>query len=325
MTTLITGAGIIGCHTARLLAERGETSILLDLRPARDAISSIVQHPLVQVMTGDVADFPLLRTLAQTHNVQRIVHTAALLSTAIRQNPLEGIRVNVMGTANVLELARQLQLSRVVIASSTTVGYPILGDFQGSAVPEDFEMNFLKHRPGSIYVGTKVAGEYLSLLYRDLYSIGVVVLRYAAVIGAWSGPNTSVPGKVLISLLDPARRGVPAVIDDPYVLWKGGEEFIDARDCALANLAALDAAAPTQGVYHIGLGTLTSFDAFVDAVRALHPTLQVQLTVPPAGGFAGFPHIRTAASDISAAALELGWAPQYPLADAVRHFAPLLP
>ena len=324
MTTLITGAGIIGCHTARLLAGRGESSILLDLRPARDAISSIVQHPLVQVMTGDVTDFALLQTLARTHGVQRIVHTAALLSTAIRQNPLEGIRVNVMGTANVLELARQLRLSRVVIASSTTVGYPTFGDFHGQAVPEDFEMNFLKHRPTSIYGGTKAAGEHLSLLYRDLYGIRVVVLRYAAVISAWSGPGTSVPGKVLSCLLGPARRGVTAVIDDPHVVWKGGEEFIDARDCALANLAALDAAAPTQGVYHIGLGSLATFDEFVDAVRALHPRLQVQLAVTPAAGFAGFPHIRTAASDISAAARELGWAPRYPLADAVRHFAPLL-
>ncbi|MBC7703595.1 MAG: NAD(P)-dependent oxidoreductase, partial [Rhodoferax sp.] len=193
MTTLITGAGIIGCHTARLLAERGEACVLLDLRPAHDAISSIVQHPLVQIMTGDVTDFALLQTLAQTHGVHRIVHTAALLSTAIRQNPLEGIRVNVMGTANVLELARQLRLSRVVIASSTTVGYPTFGDFHGQAVPEDFEMNFLKHRPSSIYGGTKVAGEHLSLLYRDLYGVRVVVLRYAAVISAWSGPGTSVP------------------------------------------------------------------------------------------------------------------------------------
>ena len=324
MTTLITGAGIIGCHTARLLAERGERVVLMDLRPARDAIASIVQNPLVSVFAGDVADFDTLAGLAREHGVRRIVHTAALLSTAIRQDPLAGIRVNVMGTANVLESARQLKLQRVVLASSTTVGYSTFGDFQGTAFPEDFALRALTHRPGSIYAATKVTGEHLSLLYRDLYGVSVAVLRYAAVLGAWSGPGTSVPSKVMSSLLAPARRGETAVLDDPYTMWKGGEEFNDARDCALANVAALDATAPVQGVYHIGLGTLASFDEFVAAVRQLHPALKVEFAVQPAGGFAGFAHIRQAASDISAAARELGWVPAYSLGDSVRHFAPLL-
>jgi nucleoside-diphosphate-sugar epimerase len=324
MTTLITGAGIIGCHTARLLAERGDASILVDVRPAHVAIASIVAHPLVAVETGDVTDFAFLQALARTRGVTRIVHTAALLSTAIRQDPLAGIRVNVMGTANMLELARQMAMTRVVIASSSTVGYPTFGEFKGTAFPEDFELRALTHRPGSIYAATKVTGEHLGLLYRDLYQVSVVALRYAAVVGAWSGPGTSVPGKVLSSLLEPARRGAPAVIDDPYTLWEGGEEFIDARDCAIANVAALDATAPAQGVYHIGLGSLATFDQFVQAVRALYPTLEVRTTVPAAGGFAGFAHIRCAASDISAAARELHWEPRHTLADAVRHFAPLL-
>jgi UDP-glucose 4-epimerase len=224
----------------------------------------------------------------------------------------------------VLELARRHQLRRVVLASSSTVGYQAFGDFKGDAFPEDFPMQFIRHRPASIYVGTKVAGEYLGLLYRDLYGQSVVALRYAAVISAWSGPGTSVPGKVLSSLLLPARRGETAVIDDPFTVWNGGEEFIDARDCASANLAALDAADPAQGVYNIGMGQLSSFDAFVDAVRLCQPALQVRLDVQPAGGFAGFPHIRSQASDLSAAARELDWAPRHTLADAVAHYAPLL-
>ncbi|MES2360195.1 MAG: NAD(P)-dependent oxidoreductase [Pseudomonadota bacterium] len=324
MTTLITGAGIIGSHTARLLAERGEQAILMDLRPAHAAIASIVEHPLVSIVEGDVTDFDALMALSRARGVTRIVHTAALLSTAIRQDPLAGIRVNVMGTANVLEAARQLQLARVVIASSTTVGYPVFGDFHGEAFPEDFEMRSVAHRPGSIYAATKVTGEHLALVYRDLYGVSVAVLRYAAVIGAWQGPGTSVPGRVLSSLLAPARQGRVAVLDDPYTSWKGGEEFIDARDCAQANVDALQAASPAQGVYHIGLGTLATFDEFVQAVRHLYPALAIEQVVQPAGGFAGFPHVRTSASDISAAARELGWTPAHSLADSIRHFAPLL-
>jgi len=324
MAVLITGAGVIGCHTARLLAARGTTTLLLDLQPAHAAIRTIVDDPRVSVVTGDVTDAAMLERLVRDNGIEAIVHTAALLSTAIRKDPLAGIHVNVMGTAHVLEVARRRQLRRVVLASSSTVGYQAFGDFTGAAFPEDFAMHYLRHRPQSIYVGTKVAGEYLALLYRDLYGLGVVALRYAAVVSAWSGPGTSVPGKVLSSLLLPARRGETAHIDDPYTVWLGGEEFIDARDCARANVAALDAAAPAQGVYNIGIGRLSSFDDFVDAVRLSYPALRVQLAVQPAGGFAGFAHVRSAASDISAAARELGWTPAYSLADAITHYAPLL-
>lgn len=323
-TTLITGAGIIGCNTARLLAERGDSVLLLDKRPAHKAIASIVDDPAVKVIEGDVTDFDAMLNVVDTQGVGRVVHTAALLSTAIRQSPLDGVRVNVMGSANVLEIARQRKLERVVIASSTTVGYPAFGDFRGAAFPEDFTLKSLSHRPGSIYAAAKVSAEHLALLYRDLYGMGVVVLRYAAVIGAWSGPGTSVPGKVLTSLVAPARRGTMAVIDDPFTVWQGGEEFIDARDCAAANVAALDASSPEQGVYNIGSGTLNSFDDFVGAVRSLYPAIIVRLDVEPAGGFAGFPHVRRAASDISFAERELGWTPQYSLSASVEHFAPLL-
>ncbi|MEO8858961.1 MAG: NAD(P)-dependent oxidoreductase [Burkholderiaceae bacterium] len=324
MTTLITGAGIIGCHTARLLAERGEDSLLIDRSPATEAIESIVRDPLVRVLAADVTHFDALQDIAREHKVRRVVHTAALLSTAIRKDPLAGIHVNVMGSANVLELARQMALERVVIASSATVAYAILGEYRGAAVPEDFAMHALTHRPASIYVATKVAAEHLTLLYRDLYGVSTVALRYAAVIGAWSGPGTSVPTQVMRALIDPARSGVEAAIADPYLSWSGGEDFIDARDCAHANVCALDAQQPVQGVYNIGLGQLSSFDDFADAVRTLYPDLRVRLAQPALGGFAGFPHVRTAAPDISAAARELDWAPRYSLAESVRHFAPLM-
>ncbi|MDP9877794.1 UDP-glucose 4-epimerase [Variovorax boronicumulans] len=323
MTTLITGAGVIGCHTARTLAARGEDALLLDLRPAREAIATIVDSPRVRIVEADVTDFSALSDLIAAHGVRRIVHTAALLSTAIRENPLKGIEVNVMGVANVLEAARHHALERVVLASSTTVCYPTFGDFHGDAFPEDFALKSISHRPGSIYAATKVTAEHLALLYRDLYGVSTVSLRYAAVISAWSGPGTSVPGRVLSSLVGPASLGQPSVISDPYVVWRGGEEFIDARDCALANVAALDATHPAQGVYTVGLGHLCTFEDFERAVRLLYPSLKVELRTVPTGGFAGFAHVRHAASDIDAAARELGWRPAFSLAQSVAHFAPL--
>lgn len=322
MSTLITGAGVIGCHTARLLAGRGESVLLLDLRPSPDAVASIVDSPGVRLLQGDVSDFDALSALVQAHGVRRIVHTAAMLSTAIRANPLRGIAVNVMGTANVLECGRAHALERVVLASSTTVGYSTFGGFEGTVFLDDFALRSISHRPGSIYAATKVTGEHLALLYRDLHGLSTVTLRYAAVISAWPGPGTSVPGRVLSTLAGPASEGRVSVIDDPYIVWRGGEEFIDARDCARANVAALDAASPAQGVYTVGMGRLHSFEDFEQAVRRCHPALRVERRVEPAGGFAGFPHVRHAPSDLGPIQRELSWQPAFSLEDAVAHFAP---
>ena len=326
-TTLITGAGLIGCLTARLLADRGDSVVLLDKRPHREAVASVLgADSRVALIEADVTDFDSLRALAEQHQVKSVVHTAALLSTAIRRTPLAGVQVNVMGCANLLELARVRALRRVVLASSATVAYPAFPAHDAarepSGIAEDFALRFLTHRPTSIYAATKCFNEQLALLYRDLYGVSAVALRYGAVIGAWDGPQTSVPGRLLSRLIGAGQRGHPALIDDPLLAWRGGEEFVDARDCATANVAALDAAAPAQGVYNVGSGEASRFDDVVTAVRALHPRLQVQLTVEPSGGFAGFPHLRPAPSDISAAARELGWAPRHQLADSVRHFAP---
>ena len=112
--------------------------LLLDLSPARDAIDTIVKDPLVSVMQCDVIDFHALRELVSTHQVTEIVHTAARFSTAIRKDILAGVRVNVRGAMNVIEVARQLGVERVVLANSTIVGYPAFGGFQGAIFPRGF-------------------------------------------------------------------------------------------------------------------------------------------------------------------------------------------
>ena len=318
---LITGAGGIGSYTARYLLDRGESVVLLDRSPAREAIGSVVDLSRVRLIEGDITDTAALDLLIADEGIDRIVHTAAMLSTAIRANPAEGVRVNVMGTLSVLDAARRHRLKRVVLASSTTVGYPAFGTFRGEGFPEDFPMRVLSQRPTSIYAASKLSCEHLSLLYRDLYGVSVAVLRYAAVIGPWRGPGTSVPGKMLQSLINPARLGRQAVIDDPLLVWEGTEEFVDLRDCAAANVAALGSASPRSGVYNISSGRALTFAEVVEAVKGVFPGLLVEVRVQPKGGFAGFPYLRPAPSDIRLAADELDFHPRYSLADSIRDLA----
>jgi UDP-glucose 4-epimerase len=323
MTTLVTGAGAIGCHTARLLAERGESVLLLDIAPRGDAMTDSLGAAPVEIVTGDVTDHAALLRLVRERHVRRIVHTAALLSAAIRRDPRRGYLANIAGAANVLDIARSEALERVVLASSTTVGYGAFDGFAGTAFPEDFALRIASQAPTSFYAASKVAGEHLALAYRAQYNVDFVALRYAAVVNVARGGETSIPGRLFAALLEAGRARRRLVLDDPFLLWSGREEFVDARDCARANLAALDARAPVQRIYNIATGAWHTLPEFVAAIRAVFPELTVEIAALPKGGFAGFPFERPAPSDPGAAARELDFRAAYSLAESARHYAAL--
>ena len=299
-----------------MLAARGDPVVLVDIRrPAAPMPVGVAFHAC------DVTDIRSLEAVFTASPVRSVIHTAALLSTGIRLDPVRGVAVNVMGTANVLDCARRFAVGRVVVASSTTVGYTTFARPHGVLVPEDVCMRIVSERPASIYAATKLCGEHLALLYADLYGVDSVVLRYAAVLGGSLAAPTSVPGRLLARLVLGARRNESVTLDDPYLVWGGIEEFVDARDCARANLHALDAAAPLRRVYNVATGDAVTLRTFVDTVRRVHPTLTVVTGDEPETGFAGFPHRRPAASDVASARSDLGFACAFDLEDTVRHWS----
>ncbi len=310
MTILITGAGVIGSLTAAMLAAKGEPVLLADIRQPQ-GMAGIRQALL------DVTDLAALERIVDDYAVTRIVHTAALLSNGIRRSPLDGIRTNIMGTAHVLDVARRKRLGRIVIASSATVGYPTFGSHGPEPIEEDFPMRVLSERPASLYAATKLASEHLALLHADLYGVDCLCLRYAAVIGGSLEAPTSVPGQLVACLAAAARTG-HGRIDNPLLSWGGREEFVDARDCARANILALEAQAPGQRVFNIASGEWQTMQEFAEAgSRALGP-FALELPEEPQTGFAGFPHRRPARSDLTAARRELGFVPVHDLMDSIR-------
>ncbi len=324
MTTLVTGAGIIGCHTAQMLAEKGEAVCLLDINPVHDAIRSIVDRPGVEIVQGDISDLDALCELVRSRGIRRIVHTAAILNKAMLDDPYRGVIVNVLGWTNIVEAARRLKLGRVVLASSGTVGYTTFGRFSGKTFPEDFDIKVVSERPHSLYTVTKLAGEHIALYYHDTYGVDAVVVRYAAVLSAWIGPNRTLPGTMIRSLLVPAIEGKTAVVDNAMLVWDGGEEFVDARDCARGNVAALEAGSPRLRVYNIGTGHMHSFHDVIAEIRKLYPDFKVDIQVEIKGGMVGFRHVRPAPGDTRLAETEIGYRARHDLADSIRHFAAIM-
>lgn len=313
MSILVTGAGVIGSLTAKALADAGEHVLLADIRPGDQP------GPGITRMVLDVCDFGALEQVVATQGVTAIIHTAAMLSTGIRQDPLAGYRVNTLGAAHVLDVARRRGLRRVVLASSTTVGYPVFGSHGPELIEEDFAMRVHGERPTSIYAATKLANEHLGLLYADLYGVDCLFLRYGAVIGGPLAAPTSVPGRLLSVMAEAARTGQGA-LDDPFLIWGGREEFVDARDCARANVLALSAGPVPQRVFNIASGEWQSMAEFVASAQAALGPFSMRVPSEPATGFAGFPYRRPARSDISAARTHLGFEPAYGLQASILHW-----
>ncbi len=316
MSTLITGAGLIGCQTAALLAERGEPVVLLDLAPQPEHIASVLPLAQVSIEVGDVSDRAGLMALMQRHRITQVVHTAAALSMSIRREPALAADVNFMGTVNLLEAARSLGLRRLVCASSTTVYYPIFHRPHSQPIAEDFAFHSVSERPGSLYAASKLAGEFFAQHYAQAYGLSIAVLRYSAVLGLWAGPNHSVPGRLMAELLGQGEG--PVHLSDPLLMWRGGEDFIDARDVARANLAALDAPALPSCVYTIASGRMARFADFVDAARQLQPGRQIDHAPLPDTGFAGFAHPREVPFDLSRAKAELDFEARHDLMESLR-------
>ncbi len=317
MTILVTGAGLIGCHTARLLIENGQSVVLLDNNPSQPAISSILGDKLPPIERIDIRDLAAIQAVIARHRVTRVLHTAAALSLAFNANPPMGAAVNILGTVNLLEASRQAGISRFVFGSSTTVAYSTFHRPAAMPIVEDFDMKVVEDRPGSFYAASKLSAEYFIQLYADRYDMSVGILRYAAVLGLWAGPNNSVPGRLIESLLAQSDNGVVS-ITDPFLLWSGGDDFIDARDVARANVAALEAASLPTRVYYIASGRLTTLREFVEAARQIRPDVAIQMPPPPATGFAGFPHLRAQPFDIGAAQRDLAFCPECDLVSSLR-------
>ena len=325
MATLITGAGLIGCQTAALLAARGERVVLLDLRPDPALVATVFPLERIVLETGDVRDRAAMQALLERHGVNAVLHTAAALSIAIRANPVLAADVNFGGTVNLLEAARASGVRRFLLASSTTVHYPTFHRPWPAPIGEDFAFHAVSERPGSLYAASKLAAEFFVQHYGDQFGLSVGVLRYSAVLGLWAGPNNSVPGRLLATLLGRDAQAGLVRVQDPLLLWSGGDDFIDARDVARANVAALDAQVLSSRVYTIGSGRLDGFADFVAAAQAVRPQLRHAPVNLPATGFAGFAHQRNQPFDVSRAQAEFGFVARHSLQDALADAARFVP
>jgi UDP-glucuronate 4-epimerase len=189
---LITGgAGFIGSHLAeRLLAEGWRVTAVDNFDPFYDRslkcrnLAACRDHTNFCLVEVDIRDDAALRAHL-TDDYDAIVHLAA--KAGVRpslEDPIAYQEVNVRGTQNLLELAKERRLKQFVFASSSSV-YGI-----NPKVPWREDDHCLL--PISPYASTKVSGELLGHVYSHLYGIRFIALRFFTVYGPRQRPDLAI-------------------------------------------------------------------------------------------------------------------------------------
>jgi UDP-glucose 4-epimerase len=232
MTWLITGgAGYIGAHVARAMAEAGERVVALD-----DLSSGVPKRipesiPLVQ---GSSLDGDLLKRVLAEHAVTGVVHLAARkqVGESVAQ-PTRYYQENLGGLATLLEAVAGAGVKRFLFSSSAAV----YGNPDVDLITEDTAC-----APMSPYGETKLAGEWLVRAAGRAHGISTVCLRYFNVAGAAS-PELADTGifNVIPMVFDRLTRGeAPRIFGDDYPTPDGTcvRDYIHVADLAEAHLAA---------------------------------------------------------------------------------------
>ena len=186
------GAGFIGSHVAESLILRGTKLSIVDnldnfyaLSRKRLNLQEIRNAGTYEFFEVDVRDMGALRKVAEQVQPEIVIHLAARAGVrpSIEQPALYE-SVNVAGTVNLLEIAREFKVQRLIFGSSSSV-YGIT-----NTVP--FCEDDLKTRPISPYAATKLAAELMCYTYTHLYGLTTLCLRFFTVYGPRQRPDLAI-------------------------------------------------------------------------------------------------------------------------------------
>lgn len=282
---LVTGGlGYVGSHLVSALAARGDHAISYNRDYAEGS------PPGVELVQGELYDIPRLVDTLSRHEVDRVIHTAAMSHPDLSIDlPITTFTANVDGTLHVLEAARMAGVKRVVNLSSECA----YGNVEGP-VTEDSPLD-----PTTPYGVTKVTTELLGKVYTNLYGLEVISLRVTEIYG----PGNKMP-EILRDIIRPVLDG------EPFTMGTGGDHgfhFVHVQDVARAAILAADVARHERSIFNITGGLQVTLRQAGEMIRDLVPGARVEIGP-------GYWHLdRQGPWDITAAARDLGYKPEHPL------------
>lgn len=193
MKLLVTGgAGFIGSHLCDELVKEGNQVVCVDNfntyydpKIKRRNISGLLDSDRFVLAETDICDFDSLGQLYKTHQFEGVVHLAARAGVRPSiEDPRLYQRVNVEGTYNLLELAKQYHVPKFILASTSS----IYGNNKKVPFSEEDNVDY----PISPYAATKKACELIAYTYHTLHQLNVTSLRFFTVYGPRQRPDMAI-------------------------------------------------------------------------------------------------------------------------------------
>lgn len=306
---VIGGAGFIGSHVVDELLAAGAAQVRIYdnfARGTRTNLEQALRDPRSEIFAdgGDILHCDTLqRAMA---GMDGVFHLAALWLLQCHEYPRSAFEVNVMGTMNVIEAVIASGVKRLVFSSSASV----YGDAVTEPMAEDHPLNCQE-----FYGASKVCGEMLlRALYNRELSKGsgfeYVGLRYMNVYGARQDDKGAYVG-VIVRMLNALDAG-----EQPVIHGDGSQsyDFIDVRDCARANLLAMQSNATNQ-FFNVGTGIKTSIAELMGLISVRHPFKTHARFNPTERTF-----VKNRVGDTTQASLEINFSAEINLSIGLREF-----
>ena len=293
MRSLVTGgAGFIGSNLVDQLLEIGHEVTVVD-NEASEAHDQFYWNSKAYNIKGDIRDAKLMKS-AFANGMDYVFHIAAeaRIGPAI-ENPVEAVSINTLGTATVLQCAREAGVKRVMY-SSTSAAYGMNDSPNVETQPDDC-LN-----PYSV---SKVSGEHLCKMYTDLFGLPTVIFRYFNVYGNRQPIRGQYCPVIGIFLRQQAAGEQLTIVGD----GEQRRDFVNVFDIVNANvMAAISNPDPNVfgQVYNVGTGVNHSINQIADMIslNSIH--------IPAREGEA-----RETLADATKIEKTFGWKPRVKLED----------
>jgi nucleoside-diphosphate-sugar epimerase len=249
---LVTGGfGFIGSHIVEELLRKGFQVGVLDNLSTGVESNLAEERPRIKIHRADITDLVTLRKVVIGY--EAIYHEAALVSVKRSvEDPISTHMVNAGGTLNVLKVAVESKIRKLVYASSSSV----YGNSQ--SLPKKEDMRCL---PVSPYAVSKLAGEAYCSAFARVYGLDTISLRYFNVYGPrqregqYSGVIPIFIGKAL-------RNENPVIFGDGTQM----RDFTYVDDVVKANILSLEMETDPGEILNIATGTPVTINLLADVI-----------------------------------------------------------
>jgi nucleoside-diphosphate-sugar epimerase len=293
------GAGFIGSTLVRVLAGQGHVRVIDNLLTGHEKNLDEVRGK-IDFHQVDIRDYNAVKPILS--GADTVFHLAAIPSVPRSiDEPIPSHEVNINGTFNVLEAARNSGVRRVVYAASSSAygNTPTL--------PKVESMN---PHPLSPYALQKLVGEYYGSVYSNCFGLETVSLRFFNVYGPRQDPSSPYSGVLSLFMRHLLARTAPTIHGD----GEQTRDFTYVEDVADLVVKAAHAPSSVSGnTYNAGNGGRFTLNHIWDVLQKIEGVALPPKYGPPRAG-----DVRDSMADTTRAVAELGHAPRFTIEEGLK-------